>query len=193
MTNPTKIPKQARATFTARGPRSRIVGGLVLGFFTSLLATLAPAGTGQVQPFCLGDGTGAACPCGNYGSSGAGCVNSGGAGAFLTHSGTPNIFADTFELQVSKCPSNTPGIFFGGSSGSGSLPFGNGLRCVTNDIVRIKAVFCDPSGSAHSDMGISAREGLGPGDVRFYQFWFRDIIGPCGAAYNTSNGCRVQW
>ncbi len=107
--------------------------------------------------------------------------------------GVPDVVTDTFELQVSKCPPSTPGIFFGGSDGSGSTPFGNGLLCVNADILRIRAVFCDSSGAAQSGPGIAARESLTLGDVRYYQFWFRDIIGPCGAAYNTSNGVRVQW
>jgi hypothetical protein len=120
-------------------------------------------------------------------------LNSVGAGSQLAGVGTPDVSTDTFELLVSKCPPNTPGIFFGGDSGSGTTPFGNGLLCVSSNVARIKAVFCDPSGSASSGPGIAANEGLAFGDVRYYQFWYRDIIGPCGAAYNTSGGVRVQW
>lgn len=188
-----KMIAPAAARSDVREARSPWGRGLALSLLASSLAAVAGALPGQVTPFCLGDGTGAPCPCGNNGGPGEGCKSSAGAGAFLAYTGAADVVTDTLDLQVMSCPPNTPGVFFGGNGGNGSFPFGNGLRCVTGDIVRIKTVFCDGTGSATSGPGIAAKEGLSAGDVRYYQFWYRDIIGPCGAAYNTSSGFRVQW
>jgi hypothetical protein len=164
-----------------------------------LLCAVALPAEAKVSPpqsflaFCPGDGSAIACPCGNSGQAGAGCVNASGMGATLDATGNADVVLDTVQLQVSDCPPNTPGIFFGGNYGGSSLPFGNGLLCISSNVIRLGAVFCDPTGSAVSPSGIAARENLHAGDVRYYQFWFRDIIGPCGAAFNTSSGCRVQW
>ena len=147
----------------------------------------------SVETFCLGDGTGAPCPCSNYGNPGEGCKSSTGAGALLSFDGSPDIQADDFRLIAVNCPANAPGVFFGGGAGTITLPFGNGLLCVSSDVVRVGTVICDRNGVAQSPTGFAALEHLTQGDVRYYQFWFRDVIGPCAAAYNTSNGLRVQW
>src|SRR5205085_2322482 len=50
-------------------------------------------------PFCAGDGTATACPCGNNGSSGNGCASSVNlAGARLSAQGNPSIASDSLVL-----------------------------------------------------------------------------------------------
>src|SRR5258705_3596873 len=57
-----------------------------------------PGGVSPYRPFCFGDGSGQACPCGNSGSSGHGCQDSNGTGgALLSASGTPSLSADTLQ------------------------------------------------------------------------------------------------
>src|SRR5262249_28935021 len=63
------------------------------GLFVARLDNASP-----FVPFCCGDGTGAACPCGNSGAAGNGCASSVGAGAHLSASGVARISADSLVL-----------------------------------------------------------------------------------------------
>ena len=63
--------------------------------------------TGRV--FCYGDGSGAACPCGNASTAGdrAGCAHSFGFGATLRASGEPSLSDDTLVLNGAAMPAST--------------------------------------------------------------------------------------
>ena len=143
--------------------------------------------------FCFGDGSGAACPCGNAGAVGSGCVNGSGYAAHLHGVGDALVGADNVVLLANGCPPNTPGLFFSGNSALWGSPFGDGLRCVGGPIVRLGASFTDASGAAQSQVALSVAEGLSGGELRNYQFWFRDIGGTCGSGFNTTNGYSIQW
>lgn len=144
-------------------------------------------------PFCFGDGSANACPCANPGAPGEGCANSTGSGALLGATGQPTVGADTVVLSASQCPPTTPGLFFGGPNALTGLSFGDGLRCVGGNVVRLGVVTTSPSGTAASQVTLSVREGLNGGELRRYQYWFRDVSGPCGQGFNTTNGLRIQW
>ncbi|MBL8858971.1 MAG: hypothetical protein JNL28_10730 [Planctomycetes bacterium] len=152
-------------------------------------------------PFCLGDGTGAACPCGNFGSAGNGCANSSFAsGTRLTATGNPGASAGTDTLVLTATNIPGPGLFFQGTGLSASpIAFGDGQLCAAVGIVRLGVVF--PTGSTASYPG-----GLTPnpihiagapianGDVRHYQVWYRDAVSFCTpATYNLSQGLSVTW
>src|SRR6185436_15891764 len=91
-------------------------------------------------PYCFGDGTGTACPCGNTGAAGNGCASSvNAAGGNLAATGTASIANDTFSLNGSGMP-NASALYFQGTTqvaaGAGAM-FGDGLRCAGGTIVRL--------------------------------------------------------
>jgi len=129
------------------------------------------------------------CP-GSGSATGKGCTNSTGAGAGLTGSGVPTIGdTSTFELHVDNLPTpQTIGLFFEGDSLIPPTAFGDGVRCVGGDIKRLGVVI---SGTGRADSGIL----YGPSSpgVRYYQFWYRDSLGPGQSGFNLSNAIAVAW
>lgn len=147
--------------------------------------------------FCFGDGSGAGCPCGNLSAPGEGCANSTGVGALLAAGGNAVLGADTLVLSVIQAPPGRPGLFFQGNDqqngGSGFL-FGDGLRCVGTAVRRLELVLTDASGNGSTTQPISSVVSLSPGDLRYYQFWYRDPgTGPCAQGFNLTNGVGVTW
>ncbi len=150
-----------------------------------------------LNSLCFGDGSGAVCPCGNTGGAGEGCANSTGVGALLGGDGNSIVAADTFGLGVSQAPANRPGLFFQGTQdvngGVGSL-FGDGLRCAGGQVTRLATVVTDASGAAVLPQSVSSLTTVAPGDIRTYQFWYRDPgAGPCGQGFNLTNAVQVTW
>ena len=196
---PALVPTNSRASIDSNAiarPPSKSRTATMLRPLASLflLASAATAASDGVLLHCFGDGSGAPCPCDNHGAPGAGCVNVSGHGAALTTAGVPRINADTFTIHVDGMPSSAPGILFSGTAAHQTPPaFGNGLRCVGGSVTRLVTAFSDATGHLQSDGSLSAAEGLVMGDVRYYQVWYRDMVGPCAAAYNTTGACRVEW
>jgi hypothetical protein len=159
-----------------------------------------------IEIYCTGDGdaggTSVECPCGNNVLPGAqeGCLNSTGFGASLTATGTPSILAGDLELHVSGGPEGVPGFYFSGSAaengGMGS-PFLSGLRCVGGELVRMgKTPEMTNGESSYPFPGspsIAQLLGVTAGQTTYFQYWYRDPSGPCGASANTTNGLRVIW
>ncbi len=155
----------------------------------------------QSQPYCFGDGTATACPCGNASAPGAqvGCLNSNNLGARVADSGDASIANDTLVLTATDVPG--PALFFQGSarmSAGAGITFGDGLLCVGGTITRLGIVF--PTGTTSAYPG-----GLNPnpihvggmtsaGDVRHYQAWYRDAAAFCTAAtFNLTQGLSLTW
>jgi hypothetical protein len=157
---------------------------------------------GPITPYCFGDTSGTACPCGNVGAPGRGCPSSvNSSGALLVASGLSDVSSDTLSIAASSMPSNSSCLFFQGTAstaGGGGSVFGDGLRCASGTIIRLatKAV---TGGTASypgaGDSRISIR-GLVPtsGGQRFYQAWYRNAASFCTAStFNTTNGISVVW
>jgi hypothetical protein len=153
-------------------------------------------------PFCFGDGTGTACPCGNNGALSSGCANSTfSAGAFLSSSGTAGASAGTDTLVLTATNVPGPGIFFQGTStvgGGAGTAFGDGLMCAGGTITRMGVVF--PVAGAASYPGgltpspIHVAGATASGNVRHYQCWYRDAATFCTAnTYNLTTGLTVTW
>lgn len=151
--------------------------------------------------FCLGDGSGAACPCGNTGSAGHGCASSGFAGgAILSSSGYPGASGATDSLVLTATDIPGPGLFFQ-SSNTTPVPisFGDGHLCASVGIIRLGVVF-PTAGVASYPGGITpnaihvAGAPIAPGDTRHYQCWYRSVPGLCSANnYSTTQGLSVLW
>lgn len=156
-------------------------------------------GTGQ--SFCAGDGSASACPCGNASPSGwiQGCRNSTGVGGMLRASGTASVSSDTAFLEASGLPESAATLFFQGTSSTNSgAPFGDGVRCVGGALVRLGLRDClhghlqwpRSGGIPLSTLGEIATHGFG---TRYYQAFYRNVSGTCGAGFNVTNGVSLTW
>ena len=188
--------------------RSLVVGGRFSRAGDTASARVARwrACPGPIDLFCAGDGTLAACPCGNTGTSGRGCQNSSGSGgARLLPSGGTN--PDTLALSVSGELASSLTIFLQGSARvAAGTGFGDGLRCAGGTLKRL-FVKSASSGNATApeagDPTISARSAalgnpIAPGSLRYYQTYYRDASAlfcppPTGSTFNASSGVRVIW
>jgi hypothetical protein len=166
-----------------------------IGFKTYVVQGPPPAA------YCFGDGTSAACPCGNAGASGHGCASSVSAnGAQLAGSGLASVAADSFVLSGSDMPDSFV-LYFQGTlklNGGVGAVFGDGLRCVAGTIRRLGTKTNSGGASQYpgaSDAPISVRGALPPGGgTREYQAWYRNAAAFCtGSTFNLSNGLEVTW
>lgn len=151
---------------------------------------------------CAGDGTGAACPCGNSGLSRHGCDNSAGSGgALLGNSGVASVALDSLTLHTRDATPMGIALYFQGTSSLGAgQAFGDGLRCVGGASVRLglRASVAGTSSFGAADgaaTSIALAGGLpASGGERYYQVWYRDAQAFCSSAtFNLSNGVRVVW
>lgn len=158
-------------------------------------------------PFCFGDGSTGACPCGNSGASGRGCENSAATGgALLAAAGTASIANDTLVLASSGELPTALSIFLQGSTAVAPLAFGDGLRCTGGALKRLYVH--NASGGAISvpqpgDPSVSARSAalgdvLANGATRSYQTYYRDpqlgfCPSPAGNSWNISSGLSITW
>ena len=166
-----------------------------------------PSAGGAIAAFCFGDGTVAACPCTNSGSTEHGCDNSAGTGgSLLGGSGTPSLSADTLLLSVTGERATAFSLFLQGDVEIAPAIYGDGLRCTSGSMKRLYSK--NASGGAvaaptGADPSVSARSAA-LGDTipatatRVYQVLYRDpdpsfCPTPTGSTFNASNGLRVTW
>jgi hypothetical protein len=194
---PHMTPDKRVITYTSTA--SDVVPGDTNGFRDIFASTLGPV-VGPSTPFCFGDGSGTACPCGNAGSAGNGCASSvNAAGANLATTGVASVANDTFALLGSGMPSSSVLYFQGTTRQNGGLgaAFGDGLRCAGGTVVRLQTKANVGGASQYPDAGetaISIRGGCAVGDVRTYQAWYRNSAAFCTAAtFNLTNGIEATW
>ncbi len=151
--------------------------------------------------YCAGDGSAAACPCGNSSPVGdnAGCLSSIALGGKLRGAGTSSVAADSVTLTSTQVP-NGPALYFQGdaqSAGGAGFAFGDGLLCSGGVIIRLGVKFASGNTSTYPGAGdplLSIQGGVVPGDVRHYQAWYRDAFTFCTPAFfNLTNGVSVTW
>lgn len=137
-------------------------------------------------------------PCGNSDAQ-AGCANSSGPGATLVARGT--TLPDEVALLAFDAPPGELGHFVQGDDAV-TLPFGDGFLCTRANLLRLwtAPMQIPPSGRIHyskcfGDLPISQVTGVvpGSGDIRRYQFWFRDRTGPCATGFGLSNALEIVW
>ena len=158
-------------------------------------------------PFCFGDGTGAACPCGNSGALGHGCENSvSTGGALLSATGQSSLSADTLVLVSSSELPTALSIPSQGTAIINPVFFGDGLRCTGGALKRLYKI--DAVGGVASvpqpgDPSISARSAqlgdvITSGSTRYYYTYYRDpsmtfCASPPGNTWNVTNNLAVVW
>jgi hypothetical protein len=153
-------------------------------------------------PFCSGDGSGTACPCGNASTvgRGVGCVNSLGLASSLRASGAASLSNDTLILEGRSMPNSSALYFQGTTQVNGGLGavFGDGLRCAGGTVTRLGTVTNVVSSSTYpssGDLPVSVKGGITvPGSVRRYQVWYRNAATFCTAStFNLTNGYVITW
>jgi hypothetical protein len=161
---------------------------------TGVLSVIEILGT----PYCVGDGSGTACPCGNNAPSGllpTGCVNSAASAGTLLAAGTASVSGDTVQLIATGLVPGLPCLFFSGKNavnGGAGITFGDGLRCAGNEAVRLQVTASDNTGNSITTSAVGG--GLVGGDTRYYQCWYRDVVGGlCGNSHNLTNGLAITW
>ncbi len=155
--------------------------------------------TPRIASTCAGDGTAAACPCGNSGGPGEGCANSLGFGSLLSATGGAAISADTLVLNA-RVPNTTTTLFLQSTqiqaAGQG-IPFGDGLRCASGTVVRLGSGPATVGNARYPGVGdppVSVRGLVPPGATRYYQAWYRSPPTFCTpSSFNLSNALRVEW
>lgn len=152
--------------------------------------------------FCVGDGTGTPCPCGNHSPIGAnrGCANSLGLSGQLRASGVASLAADGLVLVGEGMSSTGSALYFQGTLGVNAdlgAVFGDGLRCAGGSTVRLGTKFNSAGRSSYpgtGDSSISVRGGIGSPGTYVYQAWYRNSTSYCTVAvFNLTNGVRVAW
>jgi hypothetical protein len=154
-------------------------------------------------PLCFGDGSGAACPCSNAGSSGHGCENSASTGgALLSGSGSASLATDAVQLTTTGELSSALSVYLQGTIAVAPTVFGDGLRCAGGTLKRLyskHAVGGVSSAPQSGDPSISARSAaLGDtiplGATRVYQVYYRDAnLVFCGGGFNITNAMAIAW
>jgi hypothetical protein len=154
---------------------------------------------GSVASFCSGDGSAGFCPCNNMGAVGHGCASSVNPnGALLTMTGFPSTLADTSALRIEGVPGTSSCLFFQGTASSNAMPFGDGLRCVAGNVVRIGTANASGGVATFPPAGGSTLSSLGflpiNGGRRTYQTWYRNSANFCTTSvFNMSNGLDIAW
>jgi Tol biopolymer transport system component len=156
---------------------------------------------------CAGDGTIAACPCGNSGLPDRGCANSADArGAVLDAGGFASLASDTLVLTSSGERWSALTIFLQGDQRIAETPFGDGLRCAGGQLLRLYARNAWGGTAAAplaGDPPISVRatalgDSITAGAERVYQAYYRDPSAtfcpdPPGSTFNSSSALRAVW
>jgi len=153
--------------------------------------------------FCFGSGVFADCPCGNNNDGSlycgrAGCANSySSAGTALVALGEASVSQDHLYLRTFGAPPRAFGVFLQFDSllnGGFGLPFSDGLSCVGGMAFRLETARANDQGYASTTRPVSLAGNVHPGDLKRYQFWYRDSVhGQCTSRMNWSNGAAVQW
>lgn len=157
--------------------------------------------------FCAGDGSLAtACPCGNFGASGHGCASSQvPAGATLKAMG--RTIPDGVVLTATQMLPTVLDIFLQGDvQVTSGAPFGDGVRCVGGQLLRLGIKSADAGIAQYPEVGdltITARAAalgspISPGATRSYQTYYRDpnlafCPSPAGSSWNVTNGVQISW
>ncbi|TDJ79553.1 MAG: hypothetical protein E2O39_00815 [Planctomycetota bacterium] len=171
-----------------------------------LAAALLLSGTARSQFSILCDCDDAAlAPCGNGAGSAlwGGCINSLGAKATLDASnGSVSVAADDLQIFAWNLPVGNGLLFMGGARAQ--VVFGDGFQCVTpgtQGLFRFPVQTADAGGTLSTGPGLVAlTHGLLPaaghiaaGDTWYFQYWYRDPVGPCGTGFNLTNGIGITF
>jgi hypothetical protein len=151
-------------------------------------------GSTFATPYCFGDGSGAACPCGNESSagSGEGCTGNDHASRLRAFGGN-DLAADDLRILGDYGQSTTVMLFAGSNAlgGGNGIPFAGGLLCVSGDVRRMgvrQSSFCD---QAEWGPGLAGLASWSPGQSVQFQSWVRAPGSGCNAGFTFSSALEV--
>ena len=142
----------------------------------------------------------AGAPCGNTDAT-AGCANSLGTGASMRSCGSRSVSQDDAILRCENVVPSQFGLFFMSDGAPLNLPFGDGVRCVGNPILRYPVQNAGPDGVAVLGPGIVAFTVLQfpptgqiqAGQTWTFQFWYRDPTSTCLDVFNLTNAVAIAF
>ncbi len=161
-----------------------------------LWLTRAIGNNAHVALYCPGDGTGSPCPCANETAQPvvSGCSNSSATGAGLAPSGPASVHPSLLLVHGSNLVPAHPALLFAGDvalDGGNGIPFGDGLRCVGVNVLRLGTKVPDSLGRATWGPGL---QGWSIGDTKRMQVWYRDpASSPCGSGFNLTNAFEIEF
>ncbi|MBL8860221.1 MAG: FG-GAP repeat protein [Planctomycetes bacterium] len=123
-----------------------------------------------------------------------GAANSVGSGGRMAWSGSTSVVANALALSCSGIAPNSPGLFYFGTT-TAQVPFGDGFGCTGGNITRLGIFVAGPTGVAALNVNLQqlpAGTLIAPGDVRNFQFWYRDLVAG-GSGFNLSDALRVPF
>jgi len=126
-------------------------------------------------------------------------ANSSGASGSISAGGSTSVFANDLLLSATGCALGTIGLFYYGGN-QVELTFGDGFRCVGGGVFRLgPPVTADGSGAVQRPLDLTqppANSGTGeitPGSSWYFQYWFRDPMGPGGSGFNLTDGVCLDF
>src|SRR5690606_24664372 len=95
---------------------------------------------------------------------------------------------------------NSSALYFQGTAqqnGGAGAVFGDGLRCAAGTVIRLGTKQNSDGASTHplvGDAPISVASGVGAGDTRHFQVWYRNAAAFCTpSTFNLTNGASATW
>lgn len=150
----------------------------------------------KVPEFARAHCFGVGCPCGNDDAT-AGCARAAGSGARLEACGSGSVAADDAALRSSGLPAGQPALLvraLASPNGGLGLPFGDGLQCMSGQLLRLEVRFADAAGNATWGPGLAHRGVWQSGDTFHLQAFYRDpSTPPCGAGFNATNAIEATF
>lgn len=177
----------------------RVVVGACTNSSTAAQDMFVQSSRDERVTFCVGDGSAAACPCGNSGATGNGCANSVFTeGGRLTGNGTASASADSVVFTAAQLTGSIA-LFFQGETETPPFSLDDGIGCVGGPIVRLASKTTGGGAAVYPDVGdpsVSVR-GVVPaaGGTRYYQCFYRNAASAfCTiATSNRTNGVILHW
>jgi len=116
------------------------------------------------------------------------------AGAPMSATGSASIAANDLVLAAGPIPAGEFGVFYHGNN-AGMAPFGDGIRCVNGQTVRLWPPSAADAGGTITravDNTAASAAGIVSGGSRRFQCWYRDPSGgPNG--FNLSDGLLINF
>lgn len=169
---------------TGFGMRVRLAGDTNMDGYGDVLVS-AYSGDGEVILI-----SGFDCPIQNY------CVsspNSVGPGALMSSTGSRSVIQNNFRLVATGVQTSAPGLFYYGPT-AGSVPFGNGVRCLSGQTFRLPIVFAQNGVLSHVVDFTNPQHPLATitgGSRWMFQAWYRDALAP--SFFNLSDALDVTF
>jgi hypothetical protein len=123
-----------------------------------------------------------------------GAPNSLGLSGTMDVQGTNSVSANNLVFVATNLPLNTIALLAVGTSQT-NIPFGDGHRCIAGNVSRLYQM---PASAGVWVAGLDIPNlppsaAIAAGDIRYFQLYYRDPLGPLGSGFNLTNGVCVAF